>query len=93
MRRAAKIDTTQNAIVKAFREMGASVSILSAVGQGCPDLVMGYRGLNVLVECKTGNGKLTPDQERFHENWKGDVRIARSVDDAIGIIDSLDWMV
>lgn len=91
MRRAAKIDNTQNEIVKAFRDMGASVSILATVGQGFPDLVLGYRGLNVLVECKTAKGKLTADQERFHANWKGDIRIARSVDDAIGIIDSLTW--
>lgn len=91
MRRAAKIDTTQNEIVKAFREMGASVGILSAVGKGMTDLVIGYRGLNVLIECKTGNKGLTPDQEKFHANWKGDVRICRNTDDAIGIIDSLNW--
>jgi len=81
--RAAKIDANQTAIVKALRDMGASVQILSAVGQGCPDLLVGYRGVNSMLECKDGDKKpsarkLTPDQVKWHAEWKGSVTIVES---------------
>lgn len=89
MRRAAKIDKNQNEIVKAFRDLGASVLILSGVGQGCPDTCIGFGGVNVLVELKTPKGALTPDQVVFFDGWRGDAQIARSIDDAIQIIQSI----
>ena len=48
MRRAAKIDENQPEIVDALRAMGCSVTILSAVGNGCPDILVGFRGINLL---------------------------------------------
>lgn len=63
MRRAAKVDATQAAIVKALRKVGAFVQPLHQVGAGCPDLLVGYRQRWFLIECKSGKKwKLTQDQ-------------------------------
>lgn len=43
MRRAARTDANQTAIVEALRKCGASVQSLAAVGKGVPDLLVGLR--------------------------------------------------
>lgn len=88
MRRAAKTDRNQAEIVRAFRQIGASVQILSAVGKGCPDALVGFRGKNLLVEIKDGEKppsarRLTADQERWHGSWAGQVMVAESIEDAV----------
>lgn len=88
MRRAAKTDANQAEVVKAFRQIGATVQILSAVGKGCPDVLVGFRGVNVLVEIKDGSKvpsaqKLTADQVGWHEAWAGQVCVANSITDAV----------
>ena len=52
MRRAAHVDANQPAIVQALLEAGYTVQSLAGVGCGCPDLVVGARRLNVLLEVK-----------------------------------------
>jgi hypothetical protein len=89
--RAAKVDQNQPLIVATLREVGATVQHLHAVGKGCPDLLVGYRGQNHLIEVKDGSKPksarlLTPDQVEWHSGWRGCVRIAESVDDALRII-------
>ena len=91
MRRAAKIDDNQNEIVKALRQSGASVQTLAAVGQGVPDILVGYRGRNLCVEIKDGGKcpskrKLTADQVKWHSEWKGQVCVVESVDEAVALI-------
>jgi hypothetical protein len=98
MRRAAKVDANQPAIVAALRKAGASVGLLHSVGGGCPDLVVGYRdpatGLRecVLVEVKDGSKppsarKLTEDQEDWHAAWRGrPVAVVETVEDALRVI-------
>lgn len=76
MRRAAKIDANQPAIVAALRALGAFVQPLHTVGQGCPDLLVAFRGQTLLVEVKDGSKPpsaraLTPDQKMWHANWQG----------------------
>ncbi len=80
MRRASKIDSNQPEIVEKLRELGASVQILSAVGKGCPDLLVGFQGRNLLLEVKDGDlvpsaRKLTPDQLGWHAGWQGQVTV------------------
>lgn len=82
-RRAAKIDANQPEIVLALRAVGASVECMQAAGSGFPDLVVGYRGVNYLLEIKTAKGKLTKDQKTWHPLWRGQVEIVRSVDEAL----------
>lgn len=91
MRRAAKVDANQADIVAALRKIGASVQPLHAVGQGCPDLLVGWRGMNTVLELKDGNKppsarKLTKDQEEWHANWRGQVAVVETVEQAIEAI-------
>lgn len=71
MRRAAKVDASQAAIVAALRDAGASVQSLAAVGDGCPDLLVGHAGRTVLLEVKEPHvkGKLRPSQVDWHLAW------------------------
>lgn len=85
--RAAKVDANQGEIVDALRRVGCSVQLLHMVGKGCPDLLVGRHGVNVLLEIKDGSKppsarKLTPDQEIWHDNWRGQVTVVCSVHEA-----------
>ena len=91
MRKAAKIDDNQKAIVNVLRQIGASVQSLAATGKGCPDLLVGYHGINYLMEVKNGDKvlskqKLTIDQEHWHSLWRGSVHVVKSVDEALKIL-------
>lgn len=68
MRRAARVDATQEAIVSALRAAGAYVWVI-----GLPvDLLVGYKGHTFCVEVKSGPSKrLTKLQADFFENWSG----------------------
>jgi hypothetical protein len=68
MRRAARVDANQEAIVSALRAAGAYVWII-----GLPvDLLVGFRGHTFLVEIKTNSKKRFTDlQAEFFINWKG----------------------
>lgn len=91
MRRAARTDSNQTAIVSALRSIGASVAVTSAVGDGFPDIVVGYRGSNYLIEIKDG-GKppsaqaLTDDQIMFHGSWCGVVYVVNSIEQALTVV-------
>ena len=90
MRRAAKVDANQSEIVKALRQIGASVQLLHAVGQGCPDLLVGFRGVNVLIEVKDGKKppsqrQRTPAQEEWIRTWRGQHCLVTSVSEALGV--------
>lgn len=94
MRRAAKVDENQAEIVGAFRKLGASVLLLHGVGMGCPDILVGYRGRNYLIEIKDGKKppskrKLTSWQEDWHADWRGQVDVIQSVDEAVAFIKAL----
>ncbi len=94
MRRKGRTDGNQKAIVAAFRQVGATVQILSGVGDGCPDLLIGYRDRNYLIEAKNGDKNpsargLTAAQRIFHANWAGQVSTAESVEDAVKQLISL----
>lgn len=91
MRRAAKVDANQAAIVSALRDAGCGVLDLSAVGKGCPDLLVHgpcYPWRTCLMEVKDGDKppsarKLTPDQVKFHGAWKGWLYTVTSVNEAL----------
>lgn len=96
-RRAAKIDRNQPEIVAALRSIGATVEILSAVGKGCPDILVGYRGQNYLLEIKDGlkppsQRQLTKDQVPWHEIWQGQVAVVTNIDEATAAIGGIKWM-
>lgn len=91
MRRAARIDDNQIEIVNGLRKFGCSVLVLSMIGKGCPDILVGYLGANYLIEIKDGNKipskrKLTPDEIEFISNWRGDVIVTESLQYALDIL-------
>jgi len=91
--RRGRIDDTQREIVNALRQIGASVQSLADVGQGCPDLLVGYRGRNILLELKgkaslkknPPNG-LTEAQRKWHVLWEGMCFIASDAEEAIELV-------
>lgn len=94
MRRAARTDDNQQLIVKQLRQLGCSVAITSMIGKGFPDLVIGYKDKNFLVELKDGakvksKKGLTMDEAKFFTAWKGQCDKCESLDEickVIGII-------
>lgn len=75
MRRAARVDDNQGAIVAALRRIGAVVTPLHMVGGGVSDLLVSFRQRWLVMEVKDGSlppsrRKLTPDEAR----WIGEQR-------------------
>jgi hypothetical protein len=89
--RACRIDANQNEIVSALRKAGASVLITSQL-KNCFDCLVGYNGVNYIVEIKDGSltpskRKLTEGEQKFADNWKGGkYYIIESIEDAIKMI-------
>lgn len=86
-----RVDANQPDMTKLLRIMGASVQPIHVVGKGCPDLLVGYDGLNYLLEIKDpikppSARKLTDDEQKWHENWRGQVAVVETIGDVIEII-------
>jgi len=96
-RRAAKVDENQAEIVKGLRRIGCTVQPLHTVGEGCPDLLVGWQGFNFLFEVKDGNKmpseqKLTPAQIKWHESWRGQRAVVKDLDQAIQYLNSRNFL-
>lgn len=66
----------------------ATVAITSTVGQGFPDICVGYNGRSILMEVKDGSKppserKLTPGQKEFHAAWRGEITVVTSAAEAV----------
>jgi len=86
-----KVDRNQPEIVAALRAVGATVQHLHTIGDGCPDILVGFRGVNVLLELKDGKNvpskkQLTADEQNWHKFWFGQVDIAESPEQAINVL-------
>ena len=85
-----RTDANHTPVIEALRGIGAFVQSLAAIGCGCPDLLVGYRGRWVLMEIKDGEQipskrDLTDDEKRWHksaERGGGQIVIVYSADDA-----------
>jgi len=91
MRRDAKVDANQPAVVVALRAVGASVQSLAQVGNGCPDLLVSHRGTLYLLEVKDGAKpksarKLNAIQRQWHDGWRGTVYVVETPEQALAII-------
>ena len=84
-----RVDANQPEIVAALRKAGCSVQHLHELGQGCPDIVVGYHGRNYLLEIKTQTGKLTPVQVWWHEEWRGHIARVDTVDEALAAVGAI----
>lgn len=90
-RRAAAVDANQAEIVRALRAAGCTVQVLSSVGSGCPDVLVGRAGVNLLLEIKDGakvpsKQALTPVQVEWHATWAGQVVIVKTVEQALFVV-------
>lgn len=83
-----RVDANQPEIVAALRQIGATVQHLHEVGKGCPDILVGFRGNNLLMEIKTKRGKLNQSESCWHDKWRGQVTTVHSVDDALGLLEA-----
>ena len=93
MRRAARTDSNHAEIVAELRKIGCSVVSLAPLGNGCPDLLVGIFGRNLLLEVKDGEKppsarKLTVLEKEFHDTWKGLVFVVENADQAIDAVDA-----
>lgn len=92
MRLAARTDSNHRSIMTALILVGCSVADTSAMGKGFPDLVVGInKQTTILVEVKDGDKSpsrraLTPDQLKFHKDWKGQLHTVTSVDQALELV-------
>jgi hypothetical protein len=86
--RARKVDANQCEIVQALGQAGYHVTDLSAVGKGCPDLLVTRFGQCGLVEVKNkeGRNRFTPAQVEYYAAAKCPIYIIRSVNDVISLI-------
>lgn len=93
MRRAAKVDGNHADLVAGLRACGAFVQSLATVGQGCVDVLCGFRGRWFVFEIKDPaqplhKQKLTPDEVRWHQvaSLHAPVYVITTLDQAIQIL-------
>lgn len=87
-----RTDRNHAEIINALRKI-PNISVFSTheVGKGFPDIVIGYKGVNYLIEIKDGNKppsarKLTDAELQFHSNWKGQIKIVNNFDELLNIL-------
>jgi len=91
MRRRGKVDRNHGDIVDALRQAGATVESLADLGNGIPDLLIGFRGQNFVAEVKDGllppsRQRLTDDEVLWHRTWNGQIAVVRSVSEALALL-------
>ncbi len=105
MSRAAKVDLTHRPLIALLNSYGATVQSTAAVGNGCPDVWIGYLGIDQAAEFKTGPEKkprVFADGRRrkgtrtemlqaaWHQRWKGSPRwVLRTADDVLALLDNM----
>jgi len=87
-----KTDSNHKEIMNQLRKI-PNISVFSThtIGKGFSDIVVGYKGLNYLIEIKDGKKsksqkKLTEAEIKFHFDWYGQISIAENIDDILKII-------
>jgi hypothetical protein len=87
-----RTDSNHAEIIKALRKIpNLSVFSTHEVGKGFPDIVIGYKGVNYLIEIKNGNKppsarKLTDAELKFHNDWKGQIKIVNNLDEVLNLL-------
>lgn len=98
MRYASMVDGNANEITNALRAWGATVQSLAKIGAGAPDLLVGFRGKEFLLEIKdprqdhgrrkpglrSHGSKTVERQIAWTESWAGSkVVVVHSVQEAL----------
>ena len=86
-------DSNHAAVRDALRRIpGCRVFDAADMGQGFPDLVVGFMGVIRLIEVKDGRlspskRRLTKDEKRFHSAWEHlPVFVVNDIDEAFGVL-------
>ena len=85
-------DANHRAIVTALRQLpGVTVADTADMGGGFPDIVVGIRGQNIMIEIKDGSKppskrKLTSAELAFHRDWTGQIAVVNSLDEALELV-------
>lgn len=90
-----RVDANHVMIVKALRDVGASVQSLADIGKGCPDLLVARGDRLWLMEVKDGSlppsrRRLTEDEANWHAMWRSKVYIVESVEDALKAVGAME---
>ena len=84
---ASRTDGNQASVVAGLRKAGARVQTLHEVGCGCPDILVGFRGINYLFEIKRPQGSRLTDREvKWLEEWPGQASVITTLDEALRIM-------
>lgn len=86
-----RADANQKTIVGTLVAAGATVIDLHKLGQGgVPDLLVGYRYRNMLIEVKMPGANPSPVQRAWHSAWRGlPVVVVRNEIEALIVIGAL----
>jgi Holliday junction resolvase len=84
---ARRVDNIQRQVTEALRKLGITVLVLSNVGHGAPDLLLGYAKKNYLVELKCGKNELTSFEKRFFDDWRGQALVAHNLDEILLLLE------
>lgn len=91
MRRRARVDANQPALVRELRRIGCSVQSIAPLGCGVPDLLVGVGHANWLLEVKDpaqppSRRVLTPDEQEWHQCWRGQVAVIETLEQALRLL-------
>lgn len=86
-----RVDANQAKIVEQLRRLHISVQHLHTIGKGCPDLLLGFRNQNFLIELKDSmktpsQKKLTDDEEVFFKGWRGQVNKCETLEEILKVV-------
>lgn len=86
-------DGNHKQLVAQLLGVGYSVLDTADLGHGAPDLVVGANGINLLLEVKNpeqppSKRKLTPQEQDFRNDWRGQYDVVETLDDVIRIVAS-----
>lgn len=91
MRARGRIDANQPELVDELRKLGASVQSLAAIGRGCPDILVGFRGENLAFEIKDplqppSKRQLTYEESLWHQNWNGQIDTVTTLEEILAVV-------
>ena len=85
---AKKVDLNQNQIIKDLRKIGATVTVISSLGRGVPDLLVSYESKWYVFEIKNpelpkSKQRLTKDEQNWINKQRASVHIIRDMYDIL----------
>jgi len=86
--RAGRTDGNHAEVIKVLRDNGMDARSIAALGNGWPDVVVGWRGVNIFLEIKDGakypsQRALTAAEQEFFGTWGGQVKLVMSPEEAV----------